>query len=318
MQTGESPIRNPQSAIRNPHLRRYWNFVRPFTLLVPAIGMMGGSLVAWGAPPRWQSDWGSGPEQLTIQILLGGLMAAVLNAGSNALNQIFDLELDRINKPERMLPAGQMTMREAWAICCAAFITALAIAAWINWQCFLLAVAAVFLTASYSVPPLRTKRHGIWANLTIAIPRGTLLFVAGWSVVKTIAQPEPWWIGAVFGIYFLGATTTKDFSDIEGDRVHGCNTLPVLYGVRKAAYLMSPFLIFPFLLIAAGALAGVLHGNRLLLVSIGLALSAWGSYIAYLILRKPEELSKENHVSWKHMYLLTVTAQVGMALAYLM
>ncbi len=279
--------------------------------------MVGGSLVAWGAPPRLKSDWVSGTAPVVLQIVLGGLMAAVLNAASNALNQIFDLEVDRINKPDRMLPSGQMSIGEAWAICCIAFGVALLLAAWINWQCLLMAVAAVVLTFAYSAPPLRTKGRGIWANVTIAIPRGTLLFAAGWSCVKTIAQPEPWWIGSVFGIYFLGATTTKDFSDVEGDRAHGCNTLPVLYGIRKAAYLMSPFLIFPFLLLTAGALAGILHGNRPLLVALGLALSGWGSYIAYLILRRPEELSKENHVSWKHMYLLTVFAQVGMAVAYL-
>ncbi|HEY3129165.1 MAG TPA: UbiA family prenyltransferase, partial [Acidobacteriota bacterium] len=298
-------------------LGRYWNFIRPFTLLVPAMGMVAGSLVALGAPPRLKSDWVSGTGPVALQIVLGGLMAAVLNAASNALNQIFDLEIDRINKPDRMLPSGRMTVRQAWVISTTAFVAALLLAAWINWQCLSLAVAAVVLTFTYSAPPLRTKGRGIWANVTIAIPRGALLFVAGWSCVKTIAQPEPWWIGGVFGIYFLGATTTKDFSDIKGDRAHGCNTLPVLYGERMAAYLMSPFLIFPFLLLTAGALAGILHGNRPMLVALGLVLSGWGSYIAYLILRKPEELSQENHVSWKHMYLLTVFAQVGIAVAYL-
>ena len=41
-------------------------------------------------------------------------MAAVLNAASNAINQIYDLEIDRINKPQRPLPSGRLTMREAW------------------------------------------------------------------------------------------------------------------------------------------------------------------------------------------------------------
>src|SRR2546425_3397468 len=175
LQSGESPIRdpqstirnlgNPQSAIRNPHLRhsafgRYWNFIRPFTLLVPAMGMVAGSLVALGAPPRLKSDWVSGTAPVALQIVLGGLMAAVLNAASNALNQIFDLEIDRINKPDRMLPSGRMTVRQAWVICAAAFIAALLLAARINWQCLSLAVAAVVLTFAYSAPPLRTKGRG--------------------------------------------------------------------------------------------------------------------------------------------------------------
>ena len=73
-------------------------------------------------------------------------------------------------------------------------------------------------TLLYSVPPFRTKRLGIWANITIAIPRGMLLKVAGWSSVKTIGGLEPWYIGAIFGLFLLGATTTKDFADMEGDR----------------------------------------------------------------------------------------------------
>ncbi|HEY3132082.1 MAG TPA: UbiA family prenyltransferase, partial [Acidobacteriota bacterium] len=114
----QSAIRSPQSAIRNRHLRhsalgRYWNFIRPFTLLVPAMGMVAGSLVALGAPPRLISDWVSGTAPVVLQVVLGGLMAAVLNAASNALNQIFDLEIDRINKPDRMLPSGRMTVRQA-------------------------------------------------------------------------------------------------------------------------------------------------------------------------------------------------------------
>ncbi|HEY2932850.1 MAG TPA: UbiA family prenyltransferase [Acidobacteriota bacterium] len=299
-------------------LNKLWTFIRPFTLIVPAVGMIAGSIVALGAPPRWQSDWVLGGVAISRQILIGGLMAAVLNAASNALNQIFDVEVDRINKPDRMLPSGRLSISEAWKACAAAFLLALALAALINWQCFFMALAAVLLTFIYSAPPVRTKGRGFWANVTIAIPRGTLLFVAGWSCVKTITHAEPWWIGSVFGFYFLGATTTKDFSDVEGDRAHGCYTLPVLFGARKAAYMMSPFLVFPFLLITIGAYLNILHGNRALLMLLGLCLSVWGTYIAYLIVRRPDELSgKENHISWKHMYLLTVFAQVGLAVSYL-
>ena len=105
------------------------------------------------------------------------------------------------------------------------------------------------------MPPFRTKRLGIWANVTIAIPRGTLLKVAGWSSVKTIVGVEPWYIGAIFGLFLLGATTTKDFADMEGDRRGGCRTLPIQYGVRRAAWMISPSFVIPFLMINAGAAA---------------------------------------------------------------
>ena len=55
-------------------------------------------------------------------------MAAVLNAASNALNQIYDLEIDRVNKPKRPLPSGRLSMREAWVFTCVAYAVALVLA----------------------------------------------------------------------------------------------------------------------------------------------------------------------------------------------
>jgi len=54
--------------------------------------------------------------------------------------------------------------------------------------------------------------------------------------VKTIVGAEPWYIGAIFGLFLLGASTTKDFADMEGDARGGCRTLPIIYGVRRAAW----------------------------------------------------------------------------------
>src|SRR5688572_7030428 len=299
-------------------LQRVWIFVRPFTLLVPALGMISGALIALKAAPEGVSDWSDSPAGILWRIVLGGLMAATLNAASNAINQIYDIEVDRINKPQRLLPSGKMTVKEAWAVALVCFALAWAMALAINIECFLLAFAASVFTTIYSAPPLRTKRHGFLANVTIAIPRGTLLFVAGWATVKSVRQLEPWWIGAIYGLYFLGAVTTKDFSDIEGDRRNDCRTLPVIFGLRRTAYMIAPFFVLPFLMIYLGVATGVLTGHPVGLGILGTVLPLWGAYIAYLILKKPEELAlSENHISWKHMYLLTVFAQVGFAVSYL-
>ena len=131
-------------------------------------------------------------------------------------------------------------------------------------------VAATAITFIYSVPPFRTKQRGIWANVTIAIPRGVLLKVAGWSAVKTSSGVEPWFIGGIFGLFLLGASTTKDFADMEGDARGGCRTLPIIYGVRRAAWMISPSFVLPFLLIAVGAFARHPHRElRLLMLALG-------------------------------------------------
>jgi 4-hydroxybenzoate polyprenyltransferase len=293
-------------------------FSRPFTLVAPALGFASGAATAVGAAPR---------EPFTIALLtypfIGLTMAAVLNAASNALNQIYDLEIDRINKPRRPLPSGRLTLRDAWIFTVVTYAVALVLA-WMvapggRHECFWIVVVATIITVLYSVPPFRTKRLGIWANVTIAIPRGVLLKASGWSAVKTVFGLEPWYLGAIFGLFLLGASTTKDFADMEGDARGGCRTLPIMYGVRRAAWMISPSFIVPFLMIAIGAFAGILTGNFKLLLILSAVMTAYGAYVCYLMLRRPEDLAiEENHVSWAHMYRMMFVAQVGFALAYLL
>lgn len=303
------------NAPRPPHsdLGRYWDFARPFTLLPPALGMLSGGITAAGADPRSPLTF-----ILLLNLGLGTLMAAVLNAGSNTLNQICDLEVDRLNKPRRALPSGRIGIGEAWAVTALFFAVALALAWLVNPACFLLASSAAVLTVLYSVPPVRTKARGIWANVTIAVPRGVLLKVAGWSCVKSVMDPEPWYIGLIFGLFLLGASSTKDFADMKGDAAGGCRTLPLIYGVKRAAWMISPSFVFPFLLMPVGVATGILTGNPVALTLLGFGLALWGGYAVYLILRDPQALAAtENHPSWTHMYRMMLTAQVGFALAYL-
>jgi 4-hydroxybenzoate polyprenyltransferase len=293
-------------------------FSRPFTLVAPALGFASGAVTAYGAQPR--AAWGA---DIIVYPLLGLTMAAVLNGASNALNQIYDLEIDRVNKPKRPLPAGRLSMRDAWLFTWTAYAVALALA-WLvapggRHECFWIVLVATAITVLYSVPPARTKRLGIWANVTIAIPRGVLLKVAGWSAVKTVMAAEPWYIGAIFGLFLLGASTTKDFADMEGDARGGCRTLPIIYGVRRAAWMISPSFVMPFLMIGIGAWTGILTGNFVLLQALAFVMTAYGLYVCYLMLRRPEDLAvEENHVSWAHMYRMMFVAQIGLALAYLL
>ena len=308
-----APVSVPQRGLAPTLLE----FSRPFTLVAPALGFASGAATAYGAAPR--EAWSSA---IVVYPLIGLTMAAVLNAASNALNQIYDLEIDRVNKPKRPLPSGRLSMRAAWAFTWAMYALAVVLA-WLvapggRHECFWIVAITVIMTFVYSVPPARTKARGIWANVTIAIPRGVFLKVAGWSSVKTIAGLEPWYIGLIFGLFLVGAATTKDFSDMKGDAHGGVRTLPIIYGVRRAAWMISPSFVVPFVMIAAGAWMRVLTGNFYLLQLLALAMTAYGLYVCYLMLRRPEDLAvDENHVSWAHMYRMMFVAQIGFALAYL-
>ena len=315
-------------------MRSYIVLARPFTLLPPLLGIISGAICAWGSahnpdPSRAVTS------SVVLTIVLGSACAALLNAANNTLNQIYDLEIDRINKPKRPLPAGELTQRQAWIFTWIMFAIGL-LPTWLvvpypfnTWrekffapvaqhECFFIYLAAFISTFVYSVPAFgRTKAHPIGANVTIAIPRGCLLKVAGWTMVARATTLEPWFIGSIFMLFLLGAASTKDFSDIKGDRAGGVRTLPIALGVRRAAYTIAPFFVIPWLLTPIGALLGILTGNRAALIALGIFLAAWGGYTLWLIVRNPDELTAtENHPSWRHMYLMMMAAQIGFAVAY--
>ena len=325
-------------------MRRWIRLFRPFTLLPPLLGILSGAVCAFGSAhnpdPARRITW-----PLVLTVAIGSLCASSMNAASNIVNQIADLEIDRRNKPERPLVRGDVSISSGWTVAVALYVLAILptwlvvphpydsfaerMAAPIHLHAaFFIYLLGALATFVYSFPALgRSKRHWLWANFTIAVTRGGLLKVAGWSFIASVALWEPWTIGSVFALFLLGATSTKDFSDMVGDREHGVVTLPIRFGVVRAARMMAPFFVLPWLLVPVFAWLPdpnrpslpLLTGNRALLMVLGVGLAGWGFYTARLLLRNPEELARtENHPAWTHMYLLLMAAQVGFALAYLL
>lgn len=325
-------------------MKRYLRLARPFTLLPPLFGIISGAVCAFGSAhnpdPSRRVTWA-----VVLTVAIGSLCASAMNAASNIVNQIADLEIDRQNKPGRPLVTGEISIRRAWAAAALLYVVAI-VPTWLvvpyPYGSFsqrlgapLLLHAAFFIyclgaltTFVYSFPAFgRTKRHWMLANLTIAVTRGGLLKVAGWAFVASVAVWEPWGIGAIFALFLLGTISTKDFSDMAGDHAHGCVTLPIRFGVVRAARIIAPFFVFPWLLIPLFAwmpdpghsTATLLTGNRTFLTVLGLLLASWGTYASRLLLANPEDLARtENHPAWTHMYLLMMSAQVGFAMAYVL
>ncbi|HKA35753.1 MAG TPA: UbiA family prenyltransferase [Thermoanaerobaculia bacterium] len=324
-------------------MRRYIRLARPFTLFPPLLGIVSGAVCAFGSAhnpdPARRVTWA-----VVLTVAIGSLCASAMNAASNIVNQIADLEIDRKNKPGRPLVTGEVAIGRAWRLAAVLYVLAIA-PTWlvvpypyvsfserlhapvILHAAFFIYCIGALATFVYSFPAFgRTKRHWLAANLTIAVTRGGLLKVAGWSFVASVASWEAWAIGSVFALFLLGTTSTKDFSDMEGDRAHGCDTLPIHFGVERAAKIIAPFFVLPWLLIPlfawlpdpANSAAPLLTGNRTLLTILGLGLAAWGAYAARLLLSNPQDLARtENHPTWTHMYLQLMSAQAGFALAYL-
>ncbi|HMS18025.1 MAG TPA: UbiA family prenyltransferase [Planctomycetota bacterium] len=295
--------------------------LRPFTLLPPLLGMWSGAAGAYGSGAMASLS----PWEILWYLLLGSLSATLLNGASNVLNQIYDLDIDRINKPERPIPSGRVGRVAAGRYCAALYAVSIGVSFGIQPagrpEVFWIVVLTAFLTWIYSAPPVRARKHWWLAPLVIAIPRGGLLKVAGWGMLApTFSDSEPWLLGAVFFLFILGAASTKDFSDLRGDRACGVVTLPVRFGCRQASRLMAPFYVLPWLMVL-----GVLLPFRFLRVepTAGYAFAAFmllaSLWVARHLVLSGERLM-ERHIgeaAWKRLYGLMMVAQVGFAVLYL-
>ncbi len=290
-----------------------WANVRPVTLLPPATGVLAGACAAAAVATHalGLTQWAA--------VAAGAVSAALLNAASNAANNLADRDADLVNKPERAAARGTLA-----ALVAVTALLGLALAAAAGWQFLACGIAAGLASAAYSAPPLRLKRWGWSAGLSIAIARGWLLIVAGWATVGDVfAGPAPWILGLPFFVFIVGAAATKDFSDVAGDRAEGVRSWPVVLGARRAADRVGWFLVLPWLSLPLLALAGH-HGHAL-----GLRLVPGPLVIAAIVLgvmgvagwgelrRRPNARSSagENHPVWLLMYAQMVLAQLAIVWA---
>jgi 4-hydroxybenzoate polyprenyltransferase len=302
---------------------------RPFTLLAPMIGGTAAALMALYIDPvknygdglvapilSWDYPFVTWSFPL-LQLITGVTALMLVNAGSNILNQVYDYKIDKINKPYRPLPAKVLSKNEARTAAWVVYLVTFWRATTVSSGAFMFLILIIMLiTIFYSIPPMRLKKRLFISNISIAFARGMLGFVAGWCIFGDPFNPTPWLIGLVMTIYLIGAVTTKDFTDIPGDKKFGMRTLPVVLGKRKAIMISAPFFVSPFILIPLGIWRGRLIDSSIILVSLVI----WGFYIVYLLFKYGDVPEKkfENTPVWIHMYLMLMAIQVGFALIYIL
>lgn len=203
-----------------------------------------------------------------------GIAAALLATflafeASVALNDIFDLDGDRLTETARPLVSGALSRRDLTGQAVVFSLAALLFALNVKYSTFLFMVLALAASYAYSAPPLRLKRFPVVSSLTLGIV-SLLTCLVGFSLFaeeRALALFPPrlgWVIVLAFGLGF----TAKDLKDVEGDRATGVWTLPVLMGPAAgraavaglvlAGYVLAA-VILPFRTLAPLALAlGVL------------------------------------------------------------
>jgi geranylgeranylglycerol-phosphate geranylgeranyltransferase len=172
----------------------------------------------------------------TVNLLLGFVTAFALTAASMVINDFYDKEIDAINEPNRPIPRGDVSPKEALFFALILSIIGLVSAFGTNTPSLLLAAMAWIISITYITKGKRTGLPGNFlVSATVVIP-----FVYGGLA---LGQIETWTLLFV-AIVFLsntGREVTKGIVDVEGDRSHNIKTIAVRYGERTAAVAATVF-----------------------------------------------------------------------------
>jgi geranylgeranylglycerol-phosphate geranylgeranyltransferase len=173
-----------------------------------------------------------------FNMLLAGLSGAIAAAGGNVINDYFDVEIDKVNKPSRVLPNGNLTKNEALALYFLLIIFSIYLAAEISIAALMVVVLSTVLIFLYSY---RLKRIMLLGNVVVAFFTGLAFIYGGISVNNWTYALIP----AVFAfmINFI-REIVKDMEDIEGDKAQNILTFPQRVGFRKTVFLARLLAIF--------------------------------------------------------------------------
>lgn len=208
-------------------LRALYKFTRPHTIRGTILGSIAGTVRALLDTPGALANarWGTMLPRAFV-----GMFALLLgNAFIVGINQIYDQDIDKMNKPFLPVASGEMSNRAAWlAVLVSGSVGPLIVHKFFPPLLFQLYTAGLVLGGVYSVPPIRTKKNPILAGLTIAIVRGFLLNFGVYYAVKDAFgsafswSPKVAFVARFMTIFATVIAVTKDLPDIEGDKVSVC------------------------------------------------------------------------------------------------
>lgn len=209
-----------------------WRFSRPHTIIGSTLSIIVLFLLQGG---NVFTHW---------YILVVTLVSALAcNLCITGLNQVIDVELDKINKPELPIASGELDANSAKKIVLASGIIALVAAALLHWLLLLLIAVILFLGIAYSMPPIQFKKHHLPAALSITIVRGVLvnlgmaLHFSGMLDHTYSIEPVIYPLTLFISAFSLAIAWYKDLPDRAGDAHFGYRTFPLLYSPKIALYL---------------------------------------------------------------------------------
>ncbi len=161
---------------------------------------------------------------------LGFACGFLLSGSALITNDYFDLEVDRINAPQRPLPAGILTPSEVLTLGLVTAVLGLAAAAAFGPLAFGVSLIIWLLGFLYN---WRLKAAGLWGNLIVATSVGAT-FVLGGIIVGHPWHPTVWTFALIALVFDLAEEIAGDAMDAEGDQQRGSRSLALVYGRTTA------------------------------------------------------------------------------------
>jgi chlorophyll/bacteriochlorophyll a synthase len=172
------------------------------------------------------------------------LMSGPLLAGyTQTINDYYDREIDAINEPYRPIPSGAIALTRVKAqvlvLLAAGIGVAFALDTWAGHgfpTITLMAIMGSGLSYIYSAPPLKLKQNGWLGNYALGASYIALPWWAGHALFGTLT-PTIMVLTLFYSLAGLGIAVVNDFKSVEGDRALGLKSLPVMFGIKTAAWI---------------------------------------------------------------------------------
>jgi len=235
----------------------FLRFTRAHTVVGTTISLL--ALYLMAARHLHTDDWG-----MFAVTLFSCLCANVYITG---LNQLTDVEIDRINKPYLPLASGAYSITTGVAIVGVSVILSLI-------TCFIYppflpatVIASLVIGTAYSVPPVRLKRFHFWAAFCIIVVRGLIVNVLlylhfrWWLGGNPVLPTTVWMLTAAVFAFGIVIAWFKDLPDTEGDAAHGIRTLSL---IRNRRWVFRAGALVLSLTVIAVAIGSYLQGYPVL------------------------------------------------------
>jgi 4-hydroxybenzoate polyprenyltransferase len=208
-------------------IKKWASFVR-FSHTVFALPF---ALAAMAVAARNNRGW---PGWRTFGLVLAAMVCA--RTCAMAFNRIVDRKSDALNPrtAKRHLPAGQISLFSAWALCLLSGAGLIAVSNFLNLLCFYLSPVALVVICFYSLTKRFTDYTHLFLGLALALaPVGAWLAVKGENV-STLEILQMLALAAAVVLWLVGFDIIYALQDYEFDKAHGLHSLVVAWGQKNA------------------------------------------------------------------------------------